>query len=57
VSAFDETGAREIGERAPHGDAGNAELVAQRLLGGERITLIQCAADDLVVKDEVQLTV
>ena len=47
----------QVRQRAPHRDAGHPELVAQRLLGGQRVAGGEDAAVDLVVQHQEELPV
>lgn len=47
----------QIGEGSPHGDPRDAELVAQRLLGGQWRARLDRAPHDLVAEHQEELTV
>ncbi len=55
LAALDVALLGEVGQRPVHRDAGYAELITQRLLGGQRITRSEHAARDLLVQDQEEL--
>jgi hypothetical protein len=55
MSAFDQTRLGEVRQGPTHRDPRDAELVAQRLLGGQRLPRPDGAASDLVVQHQVEL--
>ena len=57
MATLDEPGLCQVGECSTHRDAGDPELIAQRLLRGQCVARGECAAGDLVMEDQEQLAV
>src|SRR5271155_5153097 len=55
MPTFDVALLGEIGQRSSHGDTGHPELIAERLLGRQRVTGSDSAAGNLVVQHQEEL--
>ena len=57
LPAFDQARVGQVAQGSTHGDARDAELVAQRLFGRQRVAGRECTPGDLVVQHQEQLSV